>query len=91
MRHGKHSKEGHGERLDLLQRFFTSSRAILTAALDKYPRKYVAKDDILDALAIAVSYFRASGHFISLPWEPETDAAGLPMRIVYADPKSISS
>jgi predicted RNase H-like nuclease len=56
---------------------------VVNGALKKYPRKKVAKDDIVDGLVGAVTA-TFSGRLRTLPEEPEVDATGLSMEIVYA-------
>ena len=56
---------------------------------DSFPRNRVAKDDILDALAAAVTGWLAGsgrGKLATLPSEPPKDAKGLPMEMVYWQP-----
>jgi predicted RNase H-like nuclease len=43
----------------------------------------VGRDDIMDALAAAVTGKLGKGSLQSLPPQPERDATGLPMEIVY--------
>ncbi len=88
MDHYKKSKEGLAERLEILKHNFPRSSAIYKAALDRYKRKEVARDDILDALVLAVTASMFDEGGVSLPQKPEIDRLGLPMEIVYALPES---
>ena len=82
MRHRKKSTLGFDERLRLLQRVFPRTNDIVAHALDQFPRKDVARDDILDALVAAVTALKPEA-LSSLPEPGQTDAFGLPMEIVY--------
>lgn len=78
----KKSPAGQSERLDRLEQVFPGSRAIFQAALKRYPRKALARDDILDALANAVTALNLKSA-ATLPEIPPRDRRGLPMEIVY--------
>jgi predicted RNase H-like nuclease len=84
MRHGKKSAAGEAERLELLARAYPRSADIFRAALDRYPRKGLARDDILDALVNAVTALRLKHGAVTLPDHPPMDRSGFPMEIVYA-------
>ena len=47
----------------------------------------VKADDILDALAAAVTALLGNDHLVSIPDEAETDSCGLPMEMVYYIPE----
>ncbi len=80
--HPKKRVEGCGERLDLLSKFLPSSPALFREALGRFPRSRVGRDDLVDALVLAVGavLIRRYGA-VSLPPVPPRDATGLPMRI----------
>jgi predicted RNase H-like nuclease len=77
--------EGFRERVELLKWFYPLAENLINAALAKFKRKDVARDDILDALAAAVTALLGQGNFNTIPEQRETDAHGLPMEIVYVD------
>ncbi len=81
----KKTKEGFRARLAILANHFPGTNELVSQALDKYLRKEVARDDVLDALVGAVT---GRYRLCSLPVPAEFDAMGLPMEIVYADLKS---
>jgi len=83
MKHNKRTEAGFRERLRLLERCYPGSQAIVTSTLDAYPRKAVARDDIVDALVAAVTGKLGSRSLRSFPDSPERDSTGLPMEIVY--------
>jgi len=47
----------------------------------------LSNDDLLDAFALAVTASESTGELQTLPDEPESDAEGLDMEMVYAEPK----
>lgn len=74
----KKSPAGVQRRLGLLSRFVGNAEARFAAALERYPRSDLARDDILDAMVLALS---ARGPLVTLPAEPERDLRGLRMAI----------
>lgn len=84
MEYNKKRKKGQEERLELLQSIYSESNNIYEKALSSYMRKEVAKDDILDALVLAVTGYISGGQLESIPEVPEYDQLGLPMEIVYS-------
>ena len=86
MRHNKKTPQGQDERMALLRNFFPAADAILEEATKGYRRKEVARDDIVDALVLAVSAQLGAGRYLSLPADPPRDAAGLAMEMVYFAP-----
>ena len=88
MGHKKQCPDGHCERLDVLRRFHPCVDDVRDEALCRFRRKDVARDDILDALAAALTAVPAecSGAALpTLPAEPPRDALGLPMEMVYRE------
>jgi predicted RNase H-like nuclease len=83
MQHNKKTEDGFKERLRLLNRYYSGSKAVAESVLSSFARKEVGKDDILDALAAAVTAKLANGSLRSLPEVPERDLTGLPMEMVY--------
>lgn len=83
MQHPKRNIEGFEERIEILKRYEEKSSAAVKAALDRYLRKEVAKDDIVDALALAVTAAISAGKLSVLPDMSEKDEQGIPMEIVY--------
>jgi predicted RNase H-like nuclease len=80
----KKTKEGLAERLAVLSRHCAPAEDCYQAARRKFRRREVHDDDIVDALAGAVTA-RFDGQLATLPEQPARDAHGLPMEIVYAD------
>jgi predicted RNase H-like nuclease len=84
MSHKKDTPLGFCERLQVLQSKHPETGAITSHALHSHRRKDVAKDDILDALAAAITALVGLNNLVSLPDPPEFDARGLPMQMFYA-------
>jgi myo-inositol-1(or 4)-monophosphatase len=80
MQHNKRKVEGFSERLNVLRSNNSNTAEIVDYALAKFKRKEVWKDDILDALAAAIT---ALGPLCSIPDPPELDEKGLPMQMLY--------
>jgi len=78
----KATAAGRAARFGVLDDSLDGWRDCYETALDDYYRKHVARDDIVDALALV-----AAGRqpLTSLPAEPPRDTAGLPMQIVVPD------
>jgi predicted RNase H-like nuclease len=83
MEHNKKSREGFCERLDVLNAALPGSASLAEAALARYRRKEVARDDIADALVAAVTGMQPPACRRTLPDEPPLDACGLRMEMVY--------
>lgn len=84
MMYNKKRREGFQERFLLLRRIIPFAGEIVEYSLNKFRRKDLAKDDILDALSgIAIATQRYS--IKTIPEVPEIDTEGLPMEMVYAD------
>lgn len=81
MAHSKKKKPGQVERLELLKKAgFTR----IDEALDSFPRKSVAVDDVLDAYVAAWTATRiATKQATIIPTESQTDSKGLRMEMSY--------
>ena len=84
MAHYKKSPEGEAQRLAVLKKYFSQSSAVIKTALDRYPRKQLARDDIYDALVNAVTASRLDDSMQTLPFEPGRDMLGIPMQMVFS-------
>jgi len=83
MKHGKREKAGCDERLEALEGFFPGACELSMKILKCTSRKNIQKNDILDALALAVSARISFRKPIKLPLEKsECDRYGLNMEIV---------
>jgi len=81
--YAKSRKKGYQERLELLQAIYPQTDLVVSHTLAHFSRQEVKKDDILDALAAAVTARLGFDKLSSIPRPPEKDARGLPMEIVY--------
>jgi predicted RNase H-like nuclease len=77
---------GFQERFTILSHLNPLTDAIVSHGLSRWRRSEVARDDILDALAAAVTAELGRGDFETVPRDPEQDARGLPMEMVYFRP-----
>ena len=86
MSHNKKVREGEWERLEVVTSYLPQARRIYKGLAKAFPSSQVAEDDILDALAAAVTGWlgkTGKGDLLTLPENPCTDAHGLPMEMVY--------
>lgn len=81
----KKNKHGFEERLDLLKKVFPLAESIVDAAMKKFLRKYVAKDDILDSIAAGLIACSPVNSLSTVPKIPGKDAKGLPMEMVFSN------
>ncbi len=79
--HGKASESGFRERCEILASISAKAMQIVEHSLKNYLRKDVARDDIADALVLAIC--AQSSLTKSLPETPEYDSSILKMEIVY--------
>lgn len=87
MAEAKKNPEGLLERLDVLSTVDDRAGSIVAEALLGYPRSAVARDDVLDALAGAVTAVHPD-ELQTLPETPERDDEGFPMEMVYWRPET---
>lgn len=85
MVHNKKIEPGFEERLSYLKNIQKNTEQIVDEAIRKFRRKDVAKDDILDALALAIIAASPSETLRTIPEIPERDLKHLPMEIVYTN------
>ncbi len=86
MKHRKKGNRGFLERKEVLESVFSCSKEIIKHALRTYRRKDVARDDILDALVLAVTAKFGFSKFKTIPEGPVGGSAGVPMEMVYFPP-----
>lgn len=83
MQYSKKKQEGFFERERILRSVCAKTEAIVNEALTAYRRSEVAKDDIIDALAAAVTAKIGFNRFLTIPETPPIDSKGLRMEMVY--------
>ena len=80
----KKTHNGYWERMDVLQEVSASARrAVQTDRIGDQFARDVAPDDVLDAMAAALTATAAKCALKTLPCCPQKDARGLPMEMVY--------
>lgn len=83
MTHYKKTRKGFSERIKILKKINPTTDEIVAAAMNTYRRKDLTRDDILDAMVLAITASVASGGIVTIPKHPEKDPKGLSMEIVY--------
>jgi predicted RNase H-like nuclease len=84
MTHSKRTAEGAEERIAVLTRHLPSAAAIVDEVTRAHRKKELGQDDVIDALAGAVTARLGASGLKTLPATPERDRRGLRMEIVYA-------
>ena len=82
LEHGKKDLPGRTERLAVLERHRPGVHHVYHTVLGHVPRRQVAPDDVLDALAAAIVAHRYGHDLVGLPDRPDRDACGLIREIV---------
>jgi predicted RNase H-like nuclease len=83
MRVNKKETSGFAERRNVLTAAYLPCDQIIAEGLNWIQGKGVSPDDLLDALAAAVTGFLGGSRLQTLPPCPERDSVGLPMEMVY--------
>lgn len=80
----KQTQEGYRERVGILEEVHTEAKEATTEAVKSYSGTGIDRDDIVDAVCLAVT---ARGELDTLPEDPPTDGRGIPMEMVFrSDP-----
>ena len=82
----KKSAAGEAERVEVLRKVYPRAEALFVELRETLPKGSAAPDDLLDALAAAVTGLVGGRELKTLPENPERDAHGLPMEMVYFVP-----
>jgi predicted RNase H-like nuclease len=85
----KKTDEGFEERVNLLERAHQGSWAAMRAALADVPKKHAARDDVVDAMAAAltaIAIVHQPSKVRTLPENPPTDDKGIRVEMVYCIP-----
>jgi len=86
MKYNKKMQAGYEQRLQLLTELCPEADRIVNQTLTRYQRKAVVRDDIVDALVLAISALWVSKEGKELgmvPLNKQWDATGLPMQIYF--------
>jgi predicted RNase H-like nuclease len=77
----KRTPEGFRERINVLETIWPLAGKAVRETFTRFPGSGVARDDIVDALVLAVSAGYFGDRLIRIPEQPEYDLQGLPMQI----------
>ena len=83
MQFNKKESEGEKLRIRILEQFEPRTRAMYVEACRRFVGGGVGKDDILDALVMAVTARCGFRQLKTIPERPPMDCRGLPMEMVY--------
>jgi len=83
MQYSKKKQEGLFERQGILKSVYGETEFVVNKALTDYSRSEVARDDIIDALAAAVTAKIGFNRFQTVSDTPLIDSKGLRMEMVY--------
>lgn len=83
MKYSKKKENGFQERINLLSDYYAGCRTLVSKTLDQYNNKGIFRDDVVDALALAITASIAEKALSTIPADTKHDAAGLPMQMVY--------
>lgn len=83
MKYSKKKRDGFLERMEVLLSVYPYTKELVYYAERKYPRKEVARDDILDALVAAATASKERQGLSFLPEKATFDSKGLPMQMAY--------
>ena len=84
MRQRKSTTDGFNVRYALLSLCYPVGVKLIHEALGKYLRQEVARDDILDAMALFIAASAPVETRCTFPDKPPRDEMGLPMEMVYS-------
>jgi predicted RNase H-like nuclease len=86
MAFAKKEAAGEAERLEVLQRVYSRARFHFLEIKETLPKGSASPDDLVDALAVAVTGLVGGRELKTFPETPVRDAYGLPMEMVYFIP-----
>ncbi len=88
--HGKKEDDGIKERLNILKSHQKNVEEIYKDARQKFSRKDLASDDIVDAICMAViAYYKSNNLVKSLPEAESKNQRGIDMKIYYYSKNSV--
>jgi len=85
MQYNKKTQEGRQERLGVLEHYLPQCHVLFEQACAGFPRRQVARDDIIDAMVCAVTARHGYGRYLTAPARPAREGQGLAMEIVYCE------
>ena len=87
MAHRKSTAEGKQERLALLSQWLPLAANLRDQAMLSFKRSVLQEDDVLDALVVLLTARADAAELRCLPEKSVADEHGLPMRMVYWQPR----
>lgn len=87
--HSKTTAAGYAERMDALEAYDASAPDVVRRTARATAGSGATVDDVLDAVALALTARPGEHPLRSLPPDPPTDDEGLPMRMVYRAPEPL--
>ena len=87
MAHRKSTAEGKQERLALLSQWLPQAANLRDQAMRSFKRSVLQEDDVLDALVVLLTARAGAAELRYLPEKSVADEHGLPMRMVYWQPR----
>ena len=91
MTSNKKKREGFYERIAVLKSVRPSVEEEVVQIMDRFKRKGVARDDILDALVAAITALTKLTSLQTIPPHPNNDCLGLPMEMVYVSKDALTA
>ncbi len=88
--HYKKTAMGMEERVSILENLFPGTRPLITDTVTQFNRDILVKDDVVDALALAVTAMLGKGNLESIPTQQEWDGKGLRMEMCFLRVKGIN-
>lgn len=83
LQHQKKTEDGILERLKILRNYEESAFRLFNEAISKYKRADLKKDDVLDAMCLAITANQVSEDVRTVPENPIKDSLGIEMGIYY--------
>lgn len=84
MKFSKKTQKGYRERIGVMECVRPSAGREIEEILKQFPRKFVARDDVVDAMVAAVTATACADSLQTLPPCPKKDSRGSLMEMVYA-------
>jgi predicted RNase H-like nuclease len=83
MAFNKKTEDGFAERVRVLARHWPQAEQAIAEGRDGFAARLVARDDVVDALALAITAMQPKDQLQALNQDGERDTTGLPMEMVY--------
>jgi predicted RNase H-like nuclease len=83
MQYNKKTQDGFTERIEILKKYWKPSEKAIAEAFLWYSGYHVARDDIVDALVLAIVATHSKSELVSIPKKKHLDDHKLPMQMIY--------